>query len=69
MDKKTSFNVWYLIAAVLGWLIFQGVFQQASKTTPLAYSEFQKYLEEGRLDELVVTESRDRRPDQGCPGR
>ena len=58
MDKKTSFNVWYLIAAVLGWLVFQGIFEQASQTTQLAYSEFQQYLEDGRLDELVVTESR-----------
>ncbi|MGI9505960.1 MAG: ATP-dependent metallopeptidase FtsH/Yme1/Tma family protein, partial [Geminicoccaceae bacterium] len=58
MDKKTTFNVWYLIAAVLGWLVLQGIFQQASETTSLAYSEFQDYLEDGRIDELVVTESR-----------
>ncbi len=58
MDKKTTFNLWYLIAAVLGWLILQGVFQEASRTEPLAYSEFQQYLRDGRIDELVVTESR-----------
>jgi cell division protease FtsH len=58
MDKKTTFNLWYLIAAVLGWLVLQGVFQEASRTEPLAYSEFQQYLRDGRIDELVVTESR-----------
>ncbi|MEM7044047.1 MAG: hypothetical protein AAF543_14655 [Pseudomonadota bacterium] len=41
MDKKTSFNVWYLIVAVLGWLILQGVFARASQSIPLADSEFQ----------------------------
>ncbi len=58
MDNKTTFNYWYVIAAVLGWLVFQGLFQQATQTAPLAYSEFQKYLKDGRLDELVITESR-----------
>lgn len=58
MDKKTTFNYWYVIAAVLGWLVFQGLFQQATQTAPLAYSEFQEYLQDGRLDELLVTESR-----------
>ena len=24
MDKKTTFNFWYVIAAVLGWLLLQG---------------------------------------------
>ena len=58
MDKKTTFNVWYIIAAVLGMLFLQGIFQQATQTEALSYSEFQQYLKEGRLDELVVTESR-----------
>ena len=58
MDKKTTFNYGYVIAAVLGWLVFQGLFQQATQTAPLAYSEFQQYLKDGRLDELLVTESR-----------
>lgn len=58
MNNKTTFNFWYVIVAVLGMLLLQGVFQQARQTEPLAYSEFQQYLKEGRLDELVVTESR-----------
>ncbi len=58
MDKKTSFNVWYLIAAVLGWLVLQGVIQQAQQTEPLTYSQFQQYLKDGRVDDLVVTESK-----------
>ena len=58
MDKKTTFNVWYIVAAVLGMLALQGLFQQASQTEALSYSDFQNYLEDGRLDELVVTESR-----------
>ncbi|MEL6963374.1 MAG: ATP-dependent zinc metalloprotease FtsH [Pseudomonadota bacterium] len=58
MDKKTTFNLWYLIAAVLGWLVLQGIFEQAQQTEPLAYSEFQDYLRDGRIDDLVITESR-----------
>ncbi|MGI9434554.1 MAG: ATP-dependent metallopeptidase FtsH/Yme1/Tma family protein, partial [Geminicoccaceae bacterium] len=58
MDKKTTFNYWYVIAAVLAMLFFQGLFQQARQTEPLSYSEFQTYLKDGRLDDLVVTETR-----------
>ncbi len=58
MDQKTTFNYWYFIAAVLGVLFLQGVFQQATQTEWLPYSKFKAYLEEGRLDQLVVTETR-----------
>jgi cell division protease FtsH len=58
VDKKQSFNIWYLMIAVLAMLFFQGVFQQARQTEALPYSEFRGYLEDGRIDDLVITESR-----------
>ena len=38
MDKKTNFNAWYIVVAVLGMLLLQAVFQQARQTEPLPYS-------------------------------
>ncbi|HEX6142223.1 MAG TPA: ATP-dependent zinc metalloprotease FtsH [Geminicoccaceae bacterium] len=58
MDKKTSFNIWYVVVAVMALLVLQGLFQQAREVEPLPYSQFKAYLEEGRLNELVITESR-----------
>jgi cell division protease FtsH len=58
MDKKTNFNAWYIVIAVLGMLVLQAVFQQAQQTEPLPYSQFREYLEQGRIDELLITETR-----------
>jgi hypothetical protein len=32
MDKKTNFNAWYVMIAVLGMLLAQALFQQARQT-------------------------------------
>jgi cell division protease FtsH len=58
MDKKTNFNAWYVMAAVLGMLLLQAVFQQARQTEYLPYSQFKKYLEERKVGELLITETR-----------
>jgi cell division protease FtsH len=58
MDKQTSFNVWYVIAAMMAILLLQGLLEQARRVEPITYSQFRTYLEQGRIDELVVTESR-----------
>ena len=57
MDKKTNFNAWYLVIAVLGMLLLQAVFQQARQTEQLPYSEFRAYLEQGKIDDLPITET------------
>ena len=58
MDKKTNFNAWYIVVAVLGVLLLQAIFQQAQQTEPLPYSQFRQYLEQGKLDDLLITETR-----------
>jgi cell division protease FtsH len=58
MDKKASFNAWYLMIAVLALVVIQGLWQQAQHTEYLPYSEFETYLKDGRIDNLTITESR-----------
>ncbi len=58
MDKKTSFNVWYFMIALAALLFLQSLWQMARETEPLPYSQFQQYLAEGRIDNLVITETR-----------
>jgi cell division protease FtsH len=58
MDKKAHFNAWYIVAAVLGMLVLQALFQQAQQTEPLPYSQFRQYLEQGKIDDLLITETR-----------
>ncbi len=58
MDKKASFNAWYLIIAVLLIVFVQGLWQQSQQTEYLPYSEFETYLKDGKIDNLTITETK-----------
>jgi cell division protease FtsH len=56
MDKKTQFNIWYFVAALVGLFLLQAVFTQLSDVQVLSYSRFKELAKEGRLENLIVTE-------------
>ncbi len=58
MDKKTSFNAWYLLIAVLLMVFVQGLWQESQRTEYLPYSQFETYLKDGKIDELTITETK-----------
>ena len=58
MDKKTQFNTWYFIAAVLAVLLLQNLWIQSRQVEPIPYSEFREYLQDGRIKEVTITENR-----------
>jgi cell division protease FtsH len=57
MDNKNSINVWYLVGAVLAFMVLQNLWLQGSKVEVIPYSEVQRYLEADQVEELVVTET------------
>jgi cell division protease FtsH len=56
MDKKAQYNLWYALAAVLGILLLQGLWQQYQQVEPIPYSQFQTYLKDGKVDDIVITD-------------
>lgn len=56
MDKKTQFNVWYWIAAIIGVLIFQYVFIAQQQVAQIPYSEFETYLRDKKIADVAVSE-------------
>jgi cell division protease FtsH len=56
MDKKTQFNVWYIIAAIAGLFLLQALFAQITDVQVLPYSKFKQLAKEQRVENLVVTE-------------
>ncbi len=56
MDKKVQYNIWYALAAVLGILLLQTLWQQYQQVEPIPYSQFQAYLENGKIDDIVITD-------------
>ncbi|MCS6924622.1 MAG: ATP-dependent zinc metalloprotease FtsH [Candidatus Binatia bacterium] len=57
MDKKTKFNIWYVFIALWGVLILHGLWVQATRQTErIPYSQFQTYLQEGRIAEIRISD-------------
>ena len=57
MDKKIQFHMWYVIAAVAVVLLLQGLWRSYQEVETIPYSEFQNDLRNGKVDDIVVTES------------
>ena len=55
MDKQAKFHLWYVVVAIFGLLLFQGFWSQSGHLTTTPYSEFESYLKEGKITEVVIT--------------
>ncbi len=58
MEKRTQFNLAYLIFALLAIAFVQQWWHQAQTVEVVPYSEFEKLLAEGRIEEVVITDQR-----------
>jgi cell division protease FtsH len=58
MERRTQFNIGYILFAVLAILLLQQWWQQAQTVEVVPYSEFERLLAEDRIEEVVVSESR-----------
>ena len=56
IDKKQAWNLGYWLLAVLAVLWAQDLWQAAVRTEPVPYSEFEKALSEGRIDEVSISD-------------
>jgi cell division protease FtsH len=56
MDKKTQFNIWYFVAALIGLFLLQALFMQLADVQVLPYSKFKQLAKEGQVENLIVTE-------------
>jgi cell division protease FtsH len=56
MERRTKFNVFYVLFAVLAMLAVQEGWRRAQTIEVVPYSEFEKYLEEDRISEVTVSD-------------
>jgi cell division protease FtsH len=57
VERRTQLNIWYAIIAILGVILVQAWWRTARVTEVIPYSQFQQYVDEGRLDQVVITEN------------
>jgi cell division protease FtsH len=58
MEKRTQFNIGYLLFALFAIVVVQQWWQQAQTVEVVPYSEFEKLLAEDKISEVVVSENR-----------
>ena len=56
MNKKTQFNVGYWIAAFSLLMAFQYLFTMATQVAQIPYSQFETYLNQGKIAEVAVSD-------------
>jgi cell division protease FtsH len=57
MERQTQINLWYFVLAALAVFWLHGLWVESRTVEPITYSEFQRYLKEGRVDEVVIREN------------
>ncbi len=55
MDKRVQFHIWYVIAAIIGILVLQQIWTQATMVEVLPYSDFLEDLKAGKIAEVRVS--------------
>src|SRR5690349_14749671 len=58
MERRTQFNIGYLLFALLAIFVLQQWWQQAQTIEVVPYSEFEKLLAEDKIAEVVVSDQR-----------
>jgi len=53
-SKETTFNIWYVVAAILGVLLIQHFWIESQRVEPIPYCEFERYLDEGQINNIIV---------------
>ena len=56
MDKKTQLHLWYAFVALLLVVLIQGWWSTARETELIPYSQFLSYVEQGKVDDITISD-------------
>jgi len=57
MDRKAKINLWYIVAAVVGFTLLQSFYQESKKYTTIPYSQFQTLLDQDKIDKVWIEQN------------
>ncbi len=57
MDRKTKFNVWYVIAVLAAITLLQSYYQASKQYTTIPYSRFQILLNQDKIDRVWIEQN------------
>ncbi len=56
-DRKAQINIWYVVAAVLGFMLVQSFYQASKQYTTIPYSQFQTLLDQDKIDQVWIEQN------------
>jgi len=57
MDKKTHFNIWYVLIALMAVLMLRNWWSETQQVETIPYSEFQVLLEQDKVESISIAEN------------
>ena len=57
MDRKTKFNIWYIVVALMGFMLIQTFYQSSKQYTTIPYSQFQTLLDQDKIDKVWIEQN------------
>ncbi len=57
MGPKTTFNIWYVVIAIIGVLLLQQWFAQMQQVEQIPYSQFEDLLKAGEIKDIYITQN------------
>jgi len=58
MQKQTQFSIWYFVFAFFAVLLLHNAWVGARGTAPIAYSEFQNLVRDGKVADIAIADNR-----------
>jgi cell division protease FtsH len=55
--KQTTINMWYVVAAIMGFTLIQSFYQSSKQYTTIPYSEFQTLLDQDKIGQLWIEQN------------
>jgi cell division protease FtsH len=57
MDRKTKFNIWYIVGALAIFTLVQSFYQASKQYTAIPYSQFQTLLDQDKIGQVWVEQN------------
>lgn len=58
MNRETKINIWYILFALMAVVFIRDLWVQSQTIEAIPYSQFETYLEDGVVDEIVIGSTR-----------
>jgi len=55
--RKTQINIWYILAAFIGFSLLQSFYQASKQYTTIPYSQFQTLLDQDKVDKVWIEQN------------